>query len=294
MASINEIIISVWNALQPVLPIILLLIGLTVLSLTVRIIRKALLKRAKVKRQVHNIQIFSNILLYSAVVLLIVFVFISYGGTLGNAGLVMGFVSAALGWALQRPITGVAGWMMVIIKKPFKIGDRIIISGVVGDVTDITLTHIYLSEVGGIPSSEEKSGRIILIPNSVLFEQNIINFTAKQEEFVLDEVVFTITHKSDLQKAVKIGVESAKKVSLKYNSTQAPYARTYFAQNGINIHIRYFAPATRRQESTSVLTQEIFDKISKEKEIRFAYQLHEVSVNSSIKTHSQKISKHNP
>ena len=43
-----------------------------------------------------------------------------------------------LGWSLQRPVTGVAAWLMVMIKRPFMIGDRIIIQGVRGDVLEIS------------------------------------------------------------------------------------------------------------------------------------------------------------
>ncbi len=107
-------------------------------------------------------------------------------------GLGVGLLSVAIGWALQRPITGMAAWFMIVVKRPFEIGDRVTIGAVKGDVVDITLTHIYINEIGGLVPSEENSGRTIMIPNSVLFEQNIINYTL-QNEFVLDQVVTMVT-----------------------------------------------------------------------------------------------------
>ena len=70
-------------------------------------------------------------------------------------GLTAAFLSMVLGWSLQRPVTGVAAWLMVMIKRPFQIGDRIIIQGVRGDVLDISPTHVLLGEVGGTIGGEE-------------------------------------------------------------------------------------------------------------------------------------------
>ena len=86
-----------------------------------------------------------------------------------------------LGWSLQAPVTGIAAWLMLILKHPFKIGDRVIIAGITGDVMDITLTHVILNQVGGTVSSEERSGRGILIPNAILFAQTITNYTLEEE-----------------------------------------------------------------------------------------------------------------
>ena len=97
----------------------------------------------------------------------IVFVVVSMSGSLAAMGLTVAFVSMILGWSLQRPVTGVAAWLMVMIKRPFMIGDRIIIQGVRGDVLEISPTHILLGEVGGTVGGEESSNRGILIPNAV-------------------------------------------------------------------------------------------------------------------------------
>ena len=69
------------------------------------------------------------------------------------------FLSMVLGWSLQRPVTDIAAWLMVMIKRPFKIGDRIIIRGVRGDVLEISPTHILLGEVGGCFVAAGCSGR---------------------------------------------------------------------------------------------------------------------------------------
>ena len=62
--------------------------------------------------------------------------------------------------------------MMIILKRPFKIGDRVIISGITGDVVDINLTHVLLNQVGGTIGG--------LIPNATLFGQIISNYALEE------------------------------------------------------------------------------------------------------------------
>ncbi len=66
---------------------------------------------------------------------------------------------------------------MVVTKRPFDIGDRIIIGDIKGDIVDINLSHIRMLEVGGLTEDEEVSARIVMVPNWMLFEKNIIDYT---------------------------------------------------------------------------------------------------------------------
>jgi small-conductance mechanosensitive channel len=237
------------------------------------IIKRGLLKKARTRKQKSNIEIFSRIVRYAFFVILIVLAVNAYADDWTGFGLTVGLLSAALGWALQRPITGIAGWIMIILKRPFDIGDRIHIAGVKGDVKDITLTHVYLEEVGGTFDSEENSGRVILIPNSILFEQNIINYELT-DEFVLDQVVVTITFESNLDKAIRLAQEAAVNVTKARlgEVKRVPYIRVYFNQtNGITVSTRYYSPAKMRPEMASKITKAIFDRFIVEKDIEIAY-----------------------
>jgi len=230
------------------------------------------LKKAKTKKQISNIEIFSKVSHYVLFLILLIFGFFSYAGSWAGLGIGIGLLTAALGWALQKPITGIAGWIMVVVRRPFDIGDRVIIGSVRGDVADITLTHIYLKEIGGIVKGEENSGRVIMVPNSILFEQNIINYT-QQDEYILDQVTVTVTHESNLDKAIEIALGSARKHTgdvIKATSKK-PYIRTYFQPNGIDVHVRYYSPAKNIQEVSSKVTKEIFDRIMKTKSVRISY-----------------------
>jgi len=244
------------------------------------IVKKRLIKRAKTKRERTNIEVFFDIAYYVLILLLAVFAILSYVGSLGGIGIVAGLLSAALGWALQKPITGIAGWIMLVVKRPFEIGDRVIIAGVRGDVIDITLTHIHIAEIGGTIPSEESSGRIVLIPNAKLFEENIVNYT-KQDKFVLDEVKFSITFESNLKKATQIAINSAKEVLKNYidpKRISEIYCRTWFQPNGVDVYVRYNTLALKRNEISSEITKNLFAKIQTQKGIRFAYPHTEVLI----------------
>lgn len=274
--------LQIITGIEGFLPIIITLIAIIIIyiffGLIIRSTKNTLLKKAKTKKQVTTIEFFSKILNYLFLLFLFLFAIFSYFGSLTGIGLGIGLLSAAIGFALQRPITGIAAWIMMITKRPFEIGDRIIIGNLKGDVVDITITHIYLHEIGGIVPGEENSGRIILVPNSILFEQNIINYSMKKEELVLDQVISTITYESNLDKAIEIALNSAKKHIEEFvdKPKREPYVRTYFQRNGVDVHVRYFAPAKNLQEYSSKITKEIHSEIMKTKDIKFSYPHREI------------------
>jgi len=251
--------------------LILLIILFVVLNLLISIVRSFLMERVTRKKQKSSVEIFSRVTRVIVFIFLLIFAVSSYESSWAGLGLGLGLFSAALGWALQKPITGIAAWVMIVLRRPFEIGDRVIIGTVKGDVIDITLTHIYLNEIGGIIAGEENSGRIILVPNSTLFEQNIINYTSK-DDFVLDQVPMVITYESNLDQAMQIALEAAKKELKEFDQkTKKPYVRTLLKDSGVEVRIRYFVPATRLLEFSSRITQEILREIKKSKSVELAY-----------------------
>ncbi|MBU1941978.1 MAG: mechanosensitive ion channel family protein, partial [Candidatus Thermoplasmatota archaeon] len=139
--------------------IVVILIAFIIFSIIHRIIKGRLLRTVKTKKQRTNITVFLDMLKYLFAVVIFLIVISFYSGKLGDLGFFAGLLSVALGWALQKPISGVVAWLILVLRRPFQIGDRVIISGITGDVTNITLTHIILDEVGGTIDGEESSGR---------------------------------------------------------------------------------------------------------------------------------------
>ncbi len=277
MIDIIQELTTTTNALRLLRTLIIIVIALIVFKIILSIIKKNLLKKAQTRKQITNIELFSRVMEYSFLGLLVIFAIFSFAGSWTGLGVSLGLVSAALGWALQKPITGFAAWIMVVTRRPFDIGDRVIIGNMKGDVLDISLTHIYLHEVGGALDGEEGSGRTILVPNSTLFEQNIINYTY-DDEYILDQIVVTVTYESNLDKAEKI-MEDAAKLQLKKvikKTKKIPYTRVSFDASGITISVRYHIPAKRPLYYKSLITKGIYEQFKKHKDVHFAYPHMEV------------------
>jgi small-conductance mechanosensitive channel len=261
-----------------------LVLAYIVFKVLFSLVKRNLLRFAKTKKQKSNVEIFSAVIKYIFVFFLALYAVFYYSGDWTGLGLGLGLVSAAIGFALQRPIAGIAAWIMIVTRRPFDIGDRIIIGTVKGDVTDISLTHITLKEVGGLIQTEENSGRTILVPNNILFEQNIINYT-HQDEYVLTQVEVSVTYESNLEKAEKICFEAAKKTTTEFFESlkKEPYVRLYFQSSGVAISIRFFSPAKRVAEVSSNVTKEIYKGISRAKDIEFAYPHTQVVMDKKVK-----------
>jgi len=268
---------SIKDFLPSVAVIVIAVLAYLIFNFLIRLLRKSLIAKAKTKKQIAGIEIFSKTSRYVLIGLLVFSAIFASSNAWTGLGLSLGLISAALGWALQKPITGMAAWLMIILRRPFAVGDRVIIGSVKGDVLDITLTHIYLREVGGIVVSEENSGRIVMVPNSILFEQNITNYTLR-DEYVLDQVFFTITFESDLDTAMEICKKSVQEIAEKMPETikRDPYIRNNFQPNGINVSVRYFVKATKLQGVSSKITEVILAALKNSDKVEFSYPHTEV------------------
>ncbi len=201
-----------------------------------------------------------------------VLVIIAMSGSLRLLGLTAGFFGMMLGWSLQQPVTGIAAWLMIILKKPFKIGDRVIIAGITGDVTGISLTHVMLNQVGGSVGGEERSGRGILIPNAILFQNVIINYTLDQD-YMLDEVPVRLTFDSDWDRAKEIMIAAASEVTgeIIAETGTKPFIRAEFLDWGIMVRLRYNTVPARRQELSTYIIEILLREFGREfPRVRFA------------------------
>lgn len=277
--------------LQPYINFIQFLVTVAVTLVILIIIFKAvkhfLLRNAKTKREISNITVFLDILKYTFILLLIIIIFSSYYGRWGDIGFLAGLLTVALGWALQKPISGVVAWLIIIIRRPFHLGDRVIISDIIGDVVDISLTHIFLKEIGGTIDGEEYSNRTIMIPTSTIFDQRVINYNY-EDNFILDEVKVTVTYESDLIEAEKIIIESVNTVLKNIIDefpdyiNKTPYTRLYFQDSGVLINVRYHTIVTQRNKISTDISREIYRRIKNSENIEFAYPHREIILRKSI------------
>jgi small-conductance mechanosensitive channel len=273
---------GIGSTLFPILTtILIILVVYIIFNFFLGLLKKSLLKLAKTKKQISNAEIFTAAIRYVFLFLLLISAIFYYSGGWTELALTLGLFSAAVGFALQKPISGVAAWVMIATRRPFEIGDRVIIGNVKGDVRDISLTHITLNELGGLVQTEENSGRRIMVPNNLLFEQNIVNYT-QQDEFILHQVIVSITYESNLDKAMKLCTNVAKKQTKQFSESKKkePYVRIFFQPNGINLSVRFFVPAKRITEFASSITRDIYSGIRKAKDVSFAYPHTEVLLRS--------------
>lgn len=259
---------------RPIMVALVLLTMLLAYKLATRALRRYMNTRAQ---KPENVQNFLLLWRYSWLSIAAVLVIVSFSGSFAALGLSAAFLGMVVGWSLQAPVTGIAAWLMIILKRPFRIGDRIIISGIVGDVTDINLTHIVLNQVGGTIGGEEKSGRGVLIPNATLFQQVIYNY-AFETNYILDEVIVNITFESDLDEAENLCLAAARCVTADViqETGQEPFIRAELMDWGLRVRVRYQTLATERQRISSEIVQIIFREFAQNEQVEFCYPHSEV------------------
>jgi len=112
----------------------------------------------------------------------------------------LGLASLVLGFALQTPITSLLAWVYILIRRPYRVGDRIRIGQATGDVIDVSYLDTTLWEFGGeYLSTDHPSGRIIKFPNSNVLTTPVYNYSWPLFPYIWNEVKFNIAYDSDLE-----------------------------------------------------------------------------------------------
>jgi small-conductance mechanosensitive channel len=112
----------------------------------------------------------------------------------------LGLLSLILGFALQTPITSLIGWIYLLIRQPYRVGDRIQIDEAKGDVIDVSYLDTTLWEFGGpYLSTQHPSGRIIKFPNSLVLSRTVYNYSWPLFPYVWNEIKFQVAYDSDLE-----------------------------------------------------------------------------------------------
>jgi len=112
----------------------------------------------------------------------------------------LGLLSLILGFALQTPITSLIGWIYLLIRQPYRVGDRIEIGEARGDVIDVSYLDTTLWEFGGpYLSTQHPSGRVIKFPNSLVLSRTVYNYSWPLFPYVWNEIKFQVAYNSDLE-----------------------------------------------------------------------------------------------
>jgi small-conductance mechanosensitive channel len=112
----------------------------------------------------------------------------------------LGLVSAGLAIALAGPVTDLAGWIYVLSRRPFVIGDRIQIGDYAGDVIDIRVIQFAVLEIGNWVEADQSTGRIVHIPYRKIFTEVLANYS-EGFDYIWNEIPVMITFESNWEKA---------------------------------------------------------------------------------------------
>ena len=125
--------------------------------------------------------------------LLVFLIFLGYIG-IDTAGIGTAIASAgvAIGLALQGSLGNLAGGLLILILRPFKIGDYIEAQGEGGTVEDISIFYTYLTT---------PDNKVVMIPNGALANGNILNYSMKDLRRV--DFEFSIAYDEDYERAKK-------------------------------------------------------------------------------------------
>jgi small-conductance mechanosensitive channel len=111
----------------------------------------------------------------------------------------LGLVSLILGFALQTPISSLIGWFYIIIRTPYRVGDRIQVGSFTGDVVEIGYLDTTLWEFAGdYLTNDLPSGRLIRFPNTMILQSQVYNYSWDKFPFIWNEIPFHIAYESDL------------------------------------------------------------------------------------------------
>src|SRR5437588_3569776 len=112
----------------------------------------------------------------------------------------VGVVSIIVGLSIQTPMSSFIGWIYILVRRPYRVGDRIKIGDATGDVIDVSYIDTTLWEFGGsLLSTDHPSGRIIRFPNSKVLNSTVYNYSWPLFPYIWNEIKFDIAYESDLE-----------------------------------------------------------------------------------------------
>src|SRR6184192_4156971 len=112
----------------------------------------------------------------------------------------LGIGSIIIGLAVQTPMKSFIAWIYILIRQPFRVGDRIQIGDATGDVIDVGFLDTTLWEFGGkYISGDHPSGRLIKFPNEKVLEEIVYNYSWPLFPYIWNEIKFHVAYNADLE-----------------------------------------------------------------------------------------------
>ncbi len=198
----------------------------------------------------------------------------------------LGLVGLALSWSLQTPIESFTAWLQNSFQKYYRVGDRISVGDVFGDVYKIDFLTTTVWEIGapykpGFVQAEQPTGRLVTFPNSEILSGTVVNLT-KDFPYVWDELSVAVANESDIHlsmqaiekvaadlllqqmmEPVKAYAKILKEAKLDYSVKDKPEIFVSAQDSWTEITVRYLIGARERRKWKSELNLRLIDALAK-------------------------------
>lgn len=257
---------------------------LIVIFATSHLWRRATFRYIQDGRRRHQFLILRRIIVVPLVAIILVMAFAS---GLGSVTLFAGITTAGLAVALQNMIQSIAGYFVLIGKYGVRVGDRIQVAGITGDVIDIGMVRLHLVEVSGGPGARP-TGRVVAFSNAVVFQPDEGLF--KQipgTNFAWHEVLLTLSPGSDYRQVEERMLTAVNKVFNAYKDrmeTQrrglerathglpvaplSPESRLHLTATGTQVVVRYPVEIEQSAEIDDRITREVLDATGRQPRVQ--------------------------
>lgn len=225
----------------------------------------------------------------------------------------LGLVSAGLAIALKDPLVNIAGWLFIVWRRPFDVGDRIMIGAHAGDVIDIRVFQFTIMEIGSWVQADQSTGRIVHIPNGKIFTEPQTNYSKGWFDYIWNEIPVLITFESNWKKAKKI----LQQIATKQSDDLIPLAKEKLKSSskdfivlspaldatvinsvepsGVLLTIRNLCEPRNRRENTQNIWETVLEEFAACNDIELAYPTRRyVTGNDSLEQKSGEVTVHDP
>lgn len=285
-ANLDEWRASVDSAYDGVLRTLLLHLGLLVLAVgsilgASEFWRRATFRYFRDARRRQQSLLVRRVVVALALLLIVTFSLVTEFGSIATFA---GFITAGLAVALQNVILSIAAYFFLIGRSGIRVGDRVQIGGVTGDVMDVGLVRLHLMEVegDGLPT-----GRVTIFSNAVLFQPSA-NFFKQMpgSNFAWHHVMLTLSPETDYRTAEKRLLDAVSGVFAEYQGRivrqheemsenlsiaihrPAPQSTLRLTDDGLEMTIRYPVPLESASAIDDKMTRALLDALEREPRLR--------------------------
>lgn len=246
--------------------------------------RRATFRYISDARRRHQFLLLRRIVLWSLVVIIIA---VAFASELVAITTFAGLLTAGIALALQSVLLSVVGYFFLIGKHGLRVGDRVQVAGITGDVVDIGMVRLHLMEVTG-GTSPRPTGRVVAFSNAVVFQANAGLF--KQfpgTNFLWHEITLTLGQESDYRQVEERMLNAVNKVYAEYRermemqrrtmerslravnvSSLAPESQVRLTGSGLEVVIRYPVELNSATEIDDRITRELLEAIGRDPHLR--------------------------